>query len=156
MTNADQQQHYDEPEHKRLTRNVAELLGELRVAQAGVQILFGFLLAVVFTRTFQNIGTFEKSLHLVAVVLAVLSTALLSAPAAWHRVLFRAGRRYEILRRGNRLVLAGLGCLACAVMVTVALIGKVVFGTVAMILLAVGAAVAFSYLWFIAPWRLRR
>ncbi|MPY98844.1 MAG: hypothetical protein GEU97_12760 [Actinophytocola sp.] len=157
MTDADQQQHHhDEPEHKRLTRNVAELLGELRVAQAGVQILFGFLLAVVFTQTFQDIGTFEKSLHLVAVVLAVLSTALLSAPAAWHRVLFRAGRRYEILRRGNRLVLAGLGCLACAVMVTVALIGKVVFGTVAMILLAVPAAVAFSYLWFIAPWRLRR
>ncbi len=153
----DAHHHLDnEPEHKRLTRNVAELLGELRVAQAGVQILFGFLLAVVFTRTFQNAGTFEKSLHLVAVVLAVLSTALLSAPAAWHRVLFRAGQRREILRRGNRLVLAGLGCLACAVVVTVALIGKVVFGTLAMILLAVGAAVAFSYLWFIAPWQLRR
>ncbi|GAA5122803.1 DUF6328 family protein [Haloechinothrix salitolerans] len=156
MPDADHHHHYHEPEHQRLTRNVAELLGELRVAQAGVQILFGFLLAVVFTQTFKEIGTFEKSLHLVAVVLAVLSTALLSAPAAWHRVLFRAGRRREILRRGNRLVLMGLGCLACAVMVTVALIGKVVFGTVAMILLAVGAALAFTYLWFVAPWRLRR
>lgn len=147
--------HHQEAEHQRLTRNVSELLGELRVAQAGVQILFGFLLAVAFTAKFQQIGTFEKTLHMIAVGLAVLSTALLSAPAAWHRVLFREGRRYEILRKGNRLVLAGLGCLACAVVVTVALIGKVVFGTLAMILLALGAALAFAYLWFYAPSRLR-
>lgn len=89
-----------ESEHQRLTRNVNELLGEFRVAQAGVQILFGFLLAVVFTPMFRDLGLLEKSLHLSAVLLAVLSTALLSAPAAWHRVLFRAGRRYEILRKG--------------------------------------------------------
>lgn len=144
-----------ESEHQRLTRNVNELLGELRVAQAGVQILFGFLLAVVFTPMFRDLGLLEKSLHLSAVLLAVLSTALLSAPAAWHRVLFRAGRRYEILRKGNRLVLTGLVCLALAVTVTVALIGKVVFGTAAMIVLAVVAAIVFGYLWFFAPLRLR-
>lgn len=144
-----------ESEHQRLTRNVNELLGELRVAQAGVQILFGFLLAVVFTPMFREMGLLEKSLHLSAVMLAVLSTALLSAPAAWHRVLFRAGRRYEILRKGNRLVLTGLVCLALAVTVTVALIGKVVFGTAAMIVLAVVVAIVFGYFWFFAPLRLR-
>lgn len=144
-----------ESEHERLTRNVNELLGELRVAQAGVQILFGFLLAVVFTPKFSDMGLLEKSLHLSAVLLAVLSTALLSAPAAWHRVLFRAGRRYEILRKGNRLVLTGLVCLALAVTVTVALIGKVVFGTPAMITLAVVVALVFGYIWFFAPLRLR-
>ncbi|MGH3516442.1 MAG: DUF6328 family protein [Haloechinothrix sp.] len=145
----------EETEQQRLTRNVSELLGELRVAQAGVQILFGFLLAVVFTTHFRDASGFEKSLHLVAVLLAVLATALLSAPAAWHRVLFRAGRRREILRLGNRLVLAGLTCLALAVTVTVALIAKVVFGWVAMALIGLGVAVAFGYLWFVAPLRLR-
>lgn len=144
-----------ESDHQRLTRNVNELLGELRVAQAGVQILFGFLLAVVFTPTFRAAPLVDKSLHLVAVLLAVLATALLSAPAAWHRVLFRAGRREEILRLGNRLVVLGLVCLALAVTVTVALIGKAVFGVVAMAILAVVVAAAFAYLWFIAPWRLR-
>lgn len=44
------------------------------------------------------------SASLAAVVLAVLATALLSAPAARHRVLFRAGRRPEILDRGNQVL----------------------------------------------------
>jgi O-antigen/teichoic acid export membrane protein len=144
----------EETEQQRLTRNVSELLGELRVAQAGVQILFGFLLAVVFTGLFRDASGFEKALHLVAVLLAVSATALLSAPAAWHRVLFRAGRRYQILRIGNRLVLAGLACLALAVTVTVALIAKVVFGTVAMIVLGLVVGTLFAYVWFIAPLRL--
>jgi hypothetical protein len=37
---------HEESEDERLTRNFSELLQELRVAQAGVQFLFGFLLAV--------------------------------------------------------------------------------------------------------------
>ncbi|MGH3451918.1 MAG: DUF6328 family protein [Haloechinothrix sp.] len=145
----------EETHNERLTRNVNELLGELRVAQAGVQILFGFLLAVVFTTTFRDASGLEKALHMVAVLLAVLSTALLSAPAAWHRVLFRAGRRYEILRLGNRLVLAGLICLALAVTVTVSLIAKVVFGFVAMAVIGLVVLVTFTVLWFVAPVRLR-
>lgn len=146
---------HQEADHQRLTRNLTDLLGELRVAQAGVQILFGFLLAVVFTPFFHDRGLGDKYLHLAAVVLVVLATALLTAPAAWHRVLFRSGRRDEILRNGNRLVLAGLACLALAVILTVALIAKVVFGTLATVLLAIGATAVFGYLWFVAPLRLK-
>jgi len=147
----------DEPEteQEQLARNVNELLSELRVAQAGVQILFGFLLAVVFTPMYQDSELLVKSLHLSAVVLATLATVLLSAPAAWHRVLFRKGRRKEMLRHGNHLVLAGLVCLALAVTVTVMLIGKMVFGPIAMWSLGVLIFVSFGYLWFYAPWRLR-
>jgi hypothetical protein len=39
----------DESELERCQRNFNELLQELRVAQAGVQILFAFLLALAFT-----------------------------------------------------------------------------------------------------------
>lgn len=144
-----------ESDHERLTRNVSELLGELRVAQAGVQILFGFLLAVVFTASFREANGFEKALHMTAVLLAVLATALLSAPAAWHRMLFREGRRREILRLGNKFVLCGLVCLALAVTVTVALIAKVVFGPVAMIAMGLGVGVVFGVVWFLAPMRMR-
>lgn len=146
----------EETENQRLTRNVSELLGELRVAQAGVQILFGFLLSVVFTDQFRHAGGFEKSLHLSAVLLAVLSTVLLAAPAVWHRVLFRTGHREAILRAGNRSVIAGLVCLAAAVTVTVALIAKVVFGPVAMAVVGVFAGLLFGLLWFVLPARLRR
>jgi hypothetical protein len=144
----------DETENQRLTRNVSELLSELRVAQAGVQILFGFLLSVVFTQTFRDASGFEKSLHLVAVLLAVVSTALLTAPAAWHRVLFRENRRDEILRVGNRVVIAGLVSLAGALTVTVALIAKVVYGPIAMAVMGPVVLVLFVVLWFVVPRRL--
>jgi hypothetical protein len=146
----------DETENQRLTRNVSELLSELRVAQAGVQILFGFLLSVVFTQTFRDASGFEKSLHLVAVLLAVVSTALLTAPAAWHRVLFRENQRHEILRVGNPVVIAGMVSLAGALVVTVALIAKVVFGPIAMAVMGLVVLTLFVVLWFVIPVRLRR
>ncbi|WP_216211294.1 DUF6328 family protein [Amycolatopsis aidingensis] len=145
-----------ESRNEQLTRNVNELLGELRVAQAGVQILFGFLLAVVFTSQFREASGLEKALHMTAVLLASVSTALLTAPAVWHRVLFRAGRRAEILRVGNRSVLVGLGCLAAAVTVTVALIAKVVYGFVAMAVFVAVVGVLFGSLWFVVPARIGR
>ncbi|MEY7974672.1 DUF6328 family protein [Saccharomonospora xinjiangensis] len=144
-----------EPRPQQLARNVNELLAELRVAQAGVQILFGFLLAVAFTGTFREASGFEKSIYLVTVLFTSAATALLTAPAAWHRLLFREGRRSEILRVGNRLVVAGLACLAVAVTLTVALIGKVIFGIAAMVALAVAVGGIFTVLWFVVPRLLR-
>lgn len=146
----------EETPNQRLARNINDLLSELRVAQAGVQILFGFLLSVVFTSLFREASGFEKVMHLLAVVLAALSTALLTAPAAWHRILFREGRRDDILRVGNRTVLAGLVCLAAAVSDVVALIAKVVYGPVAMGIVGGLVAVAFAVLWFVIPHMLRR
>jgi hypothetical protein len=148
-------EHTGETRNEQLTRNVGELLQELRVAQAGVQILFGFLLSVVFTERFHNASGFEKSLHLAAVMLAVAATALLTAPAAWHRLLFRTGSRERILTVGNKLVLVGVVCLALAITSTVALIAKVVYGVLAMIIVAVLSALIFGVLWFVIPLRLR-
>ncbi|GHF13076.1 hypothetical protein GCM10017786_53850 [Amycolatopsis deserti] len=141
----------EETPNQRLARNVNELLGELRVAQAGVQILFGFLLTVVFTAQFREASGFEKAVHLAAVLLAVVSTALLSSPAAWHRILFRAGRRDDILRAGNRAVLAGLVCLAAAITATVSLIAKVVYGPIAMAVVGGLVGITFAGLWFVVP-----
>lgn len=148
-------EHTGETQNEKLSRNVSELLQELRVAQAGVQILFGFLLSVVFTDRFHDASGFEKSLHLSAVLLAVSATALLTAPAAWHRLLFRDGMRERILTAGNRLVLAGLVCLALAITTTVALIAKVVYGQLALIASAVVCTVLFGLFWFIMPLRKR-
>ncbi|GAB3140948.1 DUF6328 family protein [Amycolatopsis stemonae] len=147
-------EHTGETRNAQLQRNIGELLQELRVAQAGVQILFGFLLSVVFTDRFHDASGFEKALHLSAVVLAVAATALLTAPAAWHRLLFRTGSRERILTVGNRLVLVGLVCLALAITSTVALIAKVVYGGIAMTIMTVVCVLLFGVLWFAMASRL--
>lgn len=144
-----------ETKNQQLTRNLGELLQELRVAQAGVQILFGFLLSVTFTAQFRAASGFEKALHLAAVLLAVAATVLLTSPAAWHRLLFRTGSRERILAVGNRFVLAGLASLALAVIATVSLIAKVIYGTGAMIAVLVTTSLLFGVLWFAVPRYLR-
>lgn len=145
-----------ESRDEQLARNVSELLGELRVAQAAVQFLFGFLLSVAFTDLFRAANGFEKGLHLTAVLLAATSTALLAAPPVWHRMLFREGRREDILAIGNKSVLGGLICLAAAVTTTVSLIAKVVFGPVTMAVIGPAVGVLFGVLWFVVPHHIRR
>lgn len=153
---ADEQNHDDtESPDQRLARNVSELLQELRVAQAGVQFLFGFLLAVAFTEHYARASGFEHVVHLVAVLFATTAVALLTAPAAWHRVLFRQGQRSEILRVANRLTVAGLACLAVAMTATVLLLFKVVAGPVVATVFTVVVAAMFAILWFILPLRTR-
>jgi hypothetical protein len=145
-----------ESRDERLARNVSELLQELRVAQAGVQFLFGFLLAVAFTEHYARASGFEKVTHLVAVVFATASVALLTAPAAWHRLLFRQGQRPAILRAANGLMVTGLACLAIAMTATVLLLFNVVAGTLFAVVVAVLVAVMFGLLWFVLPLRIRR
>ena len=145
----------EETERQRSARNLSELLQELRVAQAGVQILFGFLLAITFTEPYLRSSDLQRAIHLVTVLFAVASVALLSAPAAWHRVLFRRGHREEILRSANRFALLGMSCLAAAMTGTVLLIVDVAIGGWAAIGVAAVIALGFLVLWFLLPLRVR-
>lgn len=139
----------------RLRRNLSELLQELRVAQAGVQILFGFLLAVAFTEPYRRGSDFQHAVHLVTVGLTVVSAGLLTAPAAWHRVLFRHGQRDRIVRISNRFALAGLAALAGAVSGTVLLLFDVIAGKGPAIVASTTALLGFALVWFIMPMRHR-
>jgi len=144
-----------ESRDEQLARNLNELLQELRVAQAGVQFLFGFLLAVAFTEHYARASGFEQVVHLVAVLFATVAVALLTAPAAWHRLLFRHGQRQEILRMANNTTVVGLACLAVAMTTTVLLLMKVVAGPVVATVVTVLVAAMFGYLWFGLPLRAR-
>ena len=69
-------------EERNRDRQMIELLNELRVAMPGVQILFGFLLAVPFAQRFTTISSFQRHVFLVVLVCTALSSALLIAPTA--------------------------------------------------------------------------
>jgi O-antigen/teichoic acid export membrane protein len=144
-----------ESDDERLARNVNELLQELRVAQTGVTFLFGFLLSVAFTEHYARASGFEQVVHLIAVLFATAAVALLTAPAAWHRMLFRRGRRPEILRAANVLAVSGLACLAIAMTATVLLLFKVVAGPAIGAIVATVTALMFALLWFLLPLRTR-
>ena len=146
---------FRETESARLARNFSELLQELRVEQAGVQILFAFLLAIVFTGQYEQQSVFVRDLHLATMLSAALSSALLIAPAVWHRILFRHRRREDILRQANRFALAGSVFLAVTMVGTVLIAAEVaVGGWIAGVIGGCTAAV-FGTLWFVVPRLLR-
>ncbi|HEV2784152.1 MAG TPA: DUF6328 family protein [Actinophytocola sp.] len=145
----------EESQSQQLARNLNELLQEIRVAQAGVQILFGFLLSIAFTERYSTTSDYVRATHLVTVLFATASVALLTAPAAWHRVLFRLGRREKIINVADRLAVGGLASLALAMTGTVLLLGEMIIGGWPAVLLAILAGVGFGMLWFALPIRQR-
>src|SRR4051812_9015490 len=86
---ADPQDERGENRLERADRNLIELLQEVRVAQTGIQVMFAFLLSVPFTNRFSTLTGFERSDYYVSTLLAALAAILLTAPTAYHRVLFR-------------------------------------------------------------------
>ena len=64
-----------ETEAERNNRNLSDLLQELRVAGLGVQVLFGFLLAMPFTTVFSTLDPEQHRLYAADLVLAALATA---------------------------------------------------------------------------------
>jgi MFS family permease len=146
----------EESEQERLKRNLNELLQELRVAQAGVQILFGFLLSIVFTERYRDVDHYIRTTHLITILFAAAAVALLTAPAAWHRALFRRGRREDIIEVAHRFMIVGLACLAVAMTGTVLLLGEVIVGGWVAVAFGVVAGLGFGLLWFLLPWMERR
>src|SRR6478736_6406466 len=104
--------HPAEINHKRLTRNLAELLQELRVTQTGVQILTGFMLTLPFSTRFAQLTDTQKHVYLALLVGSVIATGLIVAPVAFHRMLFQRGQRAWIVKNANRAARAGLLSLA--------------------------------------------
>jgi O-antigen/teichoic acid export membrane protein len=140
-----------ESPEQRLARNVSELLQELRVAQTGTQFLLAFLLAVAFTDRYERESAFVHAVHLTDVVVTALASALLIAPAAWHRVLFRERRREAVLTVGTRCAVAGLVLLAVAIAGTVLLVADVVVGGVWAGVVGGAVGLVLAGLWFGVP-----
>ncbi len=140
-----------ETEAQRDDRNVMELLNELRVVGIGVQVLFGFLLALPFATRFTMLYSAQRGVYLTTVTLAALSTALLVAPVAYHRLLFRRHEKESLVRVTNVLAIAGLVtvglAVSCAVLLVVSFVAP---GAPAIVITAI-VVCAFAGLWFALP-----
>src|ERR1700734_3664135 len=108
MTSSGSADPHDESAAERADRNLGELLQELRVAGLGVQVLFGFLLSLPFTNRFTRLTCGQRDLYLTCLVLSAVATALLLAPVAYPRLVFRRGRKESVVVAANVVAIAGL------------------------------------------------
>ncbi|MEU8242134.1 DUF6328 family protein [Actinoplanes missouriensis] len=143
--------HNKETEKQRWDRNFADLLQELRVAQTGVQILFAFLLTLPFSNGFPKATEFQKDVYIVALISAAFATAMIISPVAFHRALFRQGRKPELVRYAHRMASGGLGFMLVSMVSSVLLITDYVLDWKWAVPLTVITGLWFLSLWAILP-----
>ena len=136
---------------ERADRNMIEMLQELRVAQTGVQILFAFLLSLSFTERFARIDDVQRWIYVVTLLLTTLTTALLVAPAAVHRILFGRRVKRAVVRIGQRLFVAGLVALALTLTGSVLLVLDVAIGRDVAVPITAVVGTVLACLWFVLP-----
>lgn len=141
---------------QRLDRNYGELLQEVRVAQTGVQFLLAFLLTLAFTPRFATVTPFQRDVYVASLILGAAATALLIAPAPFHRLVFRRRLKRELVSAASMFTLCGLGFLMLSLAAALLLILDVVVGTGPALWISGGILAWFGTWWFLAPLWSRR
>ena len=142
-----------ETEQERVDRNLAELLGELRVALPGVQVLFAFLLVVPFNQRFVKVTAFQEKVYFVTLLCTAAASAFLIAPSVHHRIAFRHQDKEYIVLVANRLAVIGLSFLAVAMTGVILLVTDVLFGTATVVIATAMVGLMFGALWYLVPLR---
>ncbi|MFI2414495.1 DUF6328 family protein [Streptomyces sp. NPDC018947] len=140
-----------ETEEERADRMWTELIQEVRVAQMGVQILFGFLLTVVFSPKYDSLSDTDRTIYLVTVVLGAVTTGALIGPVSLHRLV--SGRRVkpQAVRWASRLTLLGLVLLLATTTASLLLILRVATHDGFVPLIVAGVVLWYLLCWFAIP-----
>lgn len=144
-----------ETEKQRWDRNFADLLQELRVAQTGIQILFAFLLILPFSAEFPKATEFQRDTYIVALLSASASAALIISPVAFHRALFRRGRKPELVRHAHNMASGGLAFMLVAMVASVLLITDFLLSRPVALVLSVLTGLWFFTFWVALPFMRR-
>lgn len=141
----------NETEEERADRMWQELIQEVRVAQMGVQILFGFLLTVVFTEKYDDLSDTDQTIYLVTVVLGACATGALIGPVSLHRLV--SGRRVkpQAVQLASRLTLLGLVLLLATTTSSLLLILRVATHDGFVPYLVAGVVAWYLLCWFVLP-----
>jgi uncharacterized protein DUF6328 len=139
-----------ETAEERADRRWGDLLQELRVAQTGVQILFGFLLTVAFQQRFTHLSDADRNLYIVTIVLGAATTGALVGPVAMHRLLTGRRLKPETVVWASRLTILGLLLLLCTMACSLLLVLRVAAAGSVVSAVLTGIMILWFALWWIA------
>jgi MFS family permease len=138
-------------EAERDDRNLADLLQALRVAGLGIQIIFGYLLALPFTSKFSALGPGQRALYLATLLLAAVATALLVGPVAYHRLVFRRHLKRHLVGAANVMAILGLATVGLTISAAVLLVASYVAHGAPAVIIGVFVVCLFAGVWFVYP-----
>ena len=158
MTRDGESAQEQEPEtpDAREDRQLIELLNELRVALPGVQMLFGFMLAVPFSQRFGSLTDRQRFLFYLAFLAAAGASICFMTPPSFHRITWRRGLKGRMLRISSALTIAGTVFLGVAIGCVVGLLSSYLYDSLLATILMVLVWTAIGVLWYSIPLVLRR
>ncbi|WP_128984757.1 DUF6328 family protein [Streptomyces roseicoloratus] len=136
---------------ERADRRWTELMQEIRVAQTGVQILFGFLLTVVFSQRYPELPDTDRTIYIITISLGSAATGALIGPVSFHRLV--AGRRIKprTVVWASRLTFVGLVLLLATLACALLLVLRVATGATFVPWLVAGLVAWYLLCWFVLP-----
>lgn len=140
----------DESHQERPDRELIELLIEFRVALPGVQVLFAFL-TLPSTGRFGDLTAIQRDVYYGTFCTTTAATVFMLTPTAFHRLRWRRYDTEHLLRRGNRMGIAGLSCLALSLGGAVFLVTDVLFGRAGAATAGAVTVALIGGLWFVYP-----
>ncbi|MBD0690784.1 hypothetical protein BG452_32495 [Streptomyces sp. CBMA123] len=140
-----------ESAEERADRRWRDLLQEVRVAQTGSQVLFGFLLSVAFMPRFAQLGAFDRGLYVATVVLGALATGALTSPVAYHRIFAGHRLKPQLVDAAARLVTTGLILLALTIGSALLLLLRVATGSAVSGWITAAVMLWFAFCWLLLP-----
>jgi Family of unknown function (DUF6328) len=141
----------NETKEERLNRELIELLNELRVALPGVQVLFGFLLAVPFSQRFESITATQRHVYYATFMSTAFATIFFIAPTAYHRLRFRQRDKEQLVKTANSMAIAGTAFLALALAGAVFVVTDLLFESAVTAIATATAAAALAWFWYGLP-----
>lgn len=140
-----------ETRKQRVDRELNELLGELRIALPGVQMLFAFLLTVPFYARFEMLTGVSRAVFFLTFTFTTIAAVFMIAPSSNHRISFRAQDKERLLLRANRFAIAGIAFLALAVCGVMYFIAGMILGQEWAPFAAGATATLIALTWYLAP-----
>jgi len=124
----------------------------------GIQALFGFQLIAVFNSGFsEKLNHSQQMLHLAALALVSLSTALILTPAAYQRVAEPGMRTSRFVSLSTRLLALSMVPLMLGLSLDFYLICGIILRDEVFSLIAAGLLLLiFAWLWLLMPYRARK
>ncbi|MFE6740346.1 DUF6328 family protein [Streptomyces tubercidicus] len=141
---------HESPE-ERADRRWNELLQEVRVLQTGVQILFAFLLTVVFMPRFATLSQTDQTIYVVTVLLGAATTGALIGTVTFHRLVAGHRLKPETVFWAARLALVGVVLLLATVTSALLLILRIALDDAAVPWIVAGLVAWFMLCWFALP-----
>ena len=146
---AEQEQENKKQNKTELPQRIKNVLTERRMALPGAQAMLGFQFIDVFFDSFEKLPRSLQWVHFGSLLCTMVSTVLLIAPAAYHRIAEGGEDTEHFLKVASRMLLLALVFLAPAMTGDLVLIvHRVWHRTMPGIVLSAGLLVTFYALWF--------